>query len=763
MGEIQDHNAFPQPVEDLWAIDWRLGSVVQADCHHAEGVKDKDDVVLWLSRETLNEDQRAKFLQHLERLMSVRDWGHVEGGVDAAQRGFVVLSHGSTKAIDFDAPGVVATRNRFLMCVVLISQIHEAGFACGNITPGSFAVDSFGSVRLIGFMGGYEEKITPTIPLDIRPFFRVNGDLVGVPSDSADVYSLAVMGLTLFGAQFPPAAIDVKNMDEYLERVNADAPPWVLSVLATIVREPQRQFCSNATEMLRAIAAKDQEYFGTLLQAIEERTIESEGEKPLSIDEIHEMFITPEQRRKKRINALIHSKALKGAVFGVVGLLVLLVVVLQASNLRAILPAQMTSRGKAVQAGSTLNDVKEALTLLKGDGGVSAQTGGISGSAKGDRHEAAPIATGDVRAAADVATPKKITIEADNTVIGYLERGDISPEERTMLFDLYGECDDESKSRLAATVVKIGGDSEREFRTMLIKQLQRSALMEQEALEKLSTDALFIAAEGRLSKRAAGVWGRLDALSNDELWWLLRVHVRKRSPVFQLLSSVVVKRHLTSPSKEMFFSVAAAADENSGAPYDALFRGGTEGVTASDVQRLNGWADPLAARAMIAVLLSTSDPAMVEASIAGIAAKPEVDTLVSATIEALSSAEGYEPAKVGKLIGALGMGDDASEEMLRQGFESLKGSPAQSSVVALALQRGSPQIVEIALRMFGKDMHPDLLIQLLDRPEASIRKAAIPFLKEVQLSSSKARIRGRYETEQDTEVRRLFEVELYSK
>jgi hypothetical protein len=58
-------------------------------------------------------------------------------------------------------------------------------------------------------------------------------------------------------------------------------------------------------------------------------------------------------------------------------------------------------------------------------------------------------------------------------------------------------------------------------------------------------------------------------------------------------------------------------------------------------------------------------------------------------------------------------------------------------------------------------MHPDMLIHLLDRPEASIRRAVIPFLKEAKLASSKARIREKYELEQDPEVRRLFEVEIY--
>jgi hypothetical protein len=761
MEQTQEHEHLAQPVEDLWAIDWRFGAVVQADCHHAEGVKDKEDVVIWLSRETLNKEQQAQFLQHLERLMSVRDWGEVECGVDAAQRGFVVLNHGSTKAIDFDAPGIIATRNRFLMCVMLISQIHEAGFACGNITPSSFVVDSLGNVRLIGFMGGYEEKVSSTIPLDIRPFFRVNGDTAGIPSAAADVYSLAVIGLKFFGAQFPPAAIDVQNMDEFLKRVDADAPPWVLSVLATIVREPKKQLCADANEMLRAISAKDTTYLEALKKQIEGQTVDADGGKPLSIDEIREMFITPEQLRKRRIDGLVRSLAFRVALFAVLGIAVFVVLALQGAGLSGIIPARMTSRAHTGQDDPTVDDVKNALAMLKGRGNPSAQIGVASGSAMGNSAGVDPVAASSAPVGVDVTIPKKITIAADNMILRHLERGDISPEERSLLFDLYGDCDDESKSLLASKVAKLGGDSERDFRKILIKQLQRSALMEQEALEKLSTDALFLGAEGRLSKQAAGVWGRFDSLSNDELWRLLRAHARKRSPVFSLLAEEVVTRHLAPPSKEIFLSVAAAAEPHSGAPYDVLLRGCTGDVTVADVHQLSAWADPLSLRALYAVLVSTSDPEAAASTLVEISAKPGVDSLVTGTIEALSEVHISEPAKVGKLIGGLGLVDGISEEMLVLGFESLRGNPAKGSVLAIALQRGNARVVEVVLRTFGKDMHPDLLIDLLERPEAHIRKAVIPFLTEVRISSSKARIRERYDAEQDPAVRHLYETVLY--
>lgn len=761
MAQTHEQNLLPHPVEDVWATDSKLGAVVQGDCYHAESVKGREDVVLWLSREALNEEQQAGFMEHLERLMSVRDWGGVDGGIDAAQRGFVVLNDSSTQPIDFDDPGNIAKRNRFLMCVVLVSQIHEAGFACGNLTPGSFVVDSFGKVQLVGFMGGYEQRESSTIPRDIWPFLRARGDGAGLPSATADVYSLAVMGLALFGVKFPPASIDLKHVDEYLQELDSDAPSWVFSVLATIIKEPQKQFCANSSDMLRAISAKDTDYLEALSKAIAEQRVEAEDEEPLAIDEIRELFVTAEQLRKRRIDQLLQSKVLRCAIFCLIAILVLKVIALQAPSLRGIVPILMTPGDKHGQRNPSVDEVKDALASLKVNAGPSVNRVEHSATVKEDNRQEPANPPGNAATNIEVAAPKKIFIAGDNMVLKYLELGQLSKEDRTTLFNLYGECDDESKSRIATTVAKVGGESEAQFRSILIKQLQRSALMEKEALDTFTTDALFLAAEGRLSRDAAAVWGRLDALSDDELWWLLRVHSRKRSPIFSELSKLIIKRRLIASPKDLFFAVAAAAEENSGAPYEALFRGGTEGVTTGDVQLLSIWTDPLAVRSLFAVLLSTSDPEISARAIAAILTKPAVDGVVRATIEELARAEGYEPGKVGKLIGALGFGDGVSEETIAAGFESVKGHPAQQSVLEVILHRGSPRVVEAGLRIFGKDMHPDMLIHLLDRPEASIRRAVIPFLKEAKLASSKARIREKYELEQDPEVRRLFEVEIY--
>ncbi len=767
MQHIPDENIPQHPVNDVWAINRRLGSVVQADCYQAERLEDKEDVLLWFSRNALGEREQEQFLEHLKCLMSVQDWGEVEFGVDATNRAYVALNCSSTRAIDFDAPGTITMRNRFLMCAMHIAQIHDAGFACGNITPGCFVVDSFGAVRMIGFMGGYDDRVSATVSSDIRPFSIINKDAAGVPSAIADVYSLAVMGLALFGAKFPPEPIDLRRLDAYLERVNSDAPPWVLSVLAMIVREPQKRFCADARAFLSAISVTDREYLAALVNNTDEQLIDAAREKPLSIDEIRDICMTTKQIRMRRVNTFVRSRMAGWIICGLILSAALLVVILQASNLRGLIPNRIAAGSINEDSDPTLQDVKSALALLKGGGdsiGVSANNEVGSGAVINNNQMVEPMAMRGASVRGVVSIAKKISIEADSIIFEQFASGKISSEERTILFGLYAECDDESKSRLAGLVAKIGSELEREFRNLLMTHLHPSVITDRESANKLSTDALFLAAEGRLSKRAAEVWGRLDLVSNDELWWLLKLHAMKRSPVFSVLSREVLRRHITTPENEIFFSVAAVADAHSGAPYDVLFRAGTGIATksrsASDVQLLITWADPLAATALFAVLMSQPDPEIIASAISGIPSKSGVISLVVDVIDILISSEGYEPARVGKFIGALGLADSICEETLVQGLATLNGNKAQRLVVPLVLEKGTPKVVKAALRAFGRDIHPDMLIHLLNRPEAGVRKTVIPFLKEVSIASSKARIRERYDAELDPEVRRVFEVEL---
>lgn len=762
MGKNQQQNILPQPVKEIWDLDWKIGSVLHGDCHKAVGVHDKDDAILWLSRRSLSVEQQQEFLEHIERLFSVRDWGEVDYGVDAEGYAFVALGHASTKSIDFDAPGAITLRNRFLMCVVIVAQLHEAGVACGNIAPGSFVVDSFGKVRFIGLLGGYAEQVTSTVPLDIRSSMPSQIEAPGVPALAADVYALAVLGLTLFGAQFPPTAIDVKRIDDYTEKVRADAPPWILSVLATIVREANRTLCRDASDMLRLVSSKDAEYLAAIQEIIGTDRTQSEDDKPLSLEEIKELFITPEQLRKRRVDAVLGSAWLRQAALGLLIVVVGGFVAAQGMGLGGLLQARNTTQKGGKSGTERMTEVAGALVLLRG--GELSKGFGTGASAT----EAASVATpadpspaGGDESGTGPETPKKIRIEPDNVVLTHVASGALSTQDRNAVLEMYPEVDDRSKALLAAAFTQGGGDSELVFREYLEKQLQRSALLGKSAPHPLSTEALFLATEPRLELEAVRLWGRQERLSNEELWWLAANHSKKRSPVFPFLAGVILDRSLVEWPRDLFLEVVVQADDVRAVPYEVLFRGAREGVTLADVNVLTLWNDPSSMRALLAVMASGAGSEVAGSAVTGLLSKPGLDELVRSVLEVLSAGEGKSVAQFAQLVGCLGLAELSPPGMIEQQLEALRRHPAREEIVAVLLGKASVKVVDALLRVYGRDIHPDRLIHLLDRPEASIRIAVLPFLKEVRIASSKARIRERYELEEDLEVRRVFEAELY--
>jgi hypothetical protein len=762
MAKTLEQNILPQPVREIWELDWKVGSVLHGDCHRATGVQDKDDVMLWVSRRSVSPEQQEDFFGHVERILPVRDWGEVDYGVDAEGHAFVVLGHASTKSIDFDAPGAVALRNRFLTCVAIIAQLHEAGVSCGNITPGSFVVDSLGKVSFIGLLGGYAEEITSTVPLDIRPCMLSGPASTGVPSVAADVYALAVMGLSLFGSQFPPTAIEVKHIDEYTEKVRKDAPPWVLSVLATIVRESNRTLCRDAGDMLRLIATKDAEYLASIRENSGKDSAQSEDEKPLSLEEIKELFITPEQLRKRRIDSVLGSRLLRQALLGCLVVAVGIFVAAEGLGLASLLPARHISHKGGRSGGETVSEVAGALAMLRD---VELAKGGSPGAAatnaKGTLISADSAPVGAVEGGAELELPKKISIEQDNVVLAHIADGTISAQDRDAVLALYPEVDDRSKVLLATAFAKVGGDTERIFRAYLEKQLQRNALLGKSAPAALSTDALFLATEPRLALDQVRLWGRGDRLSNDELWWLAANHSKKRSPVFPFLAEVILDRGLVEWPKSVFLKVVLQTDDARAVPYESLFRGAREGITLADANVLMAWNDPSSIQALLAVMASGVGPEIADSVFIGLVHKPGLDEVIRAVLQSLSAGEGESVAQFAQLVGCLGLVESSPPGIIERKLEDLRAHPAREEVVTTLLEKGSAEVIDALLRAYGRNIHPDTLIPLLDRPEAGIRRSVIPFLKEVRIASSKARIKERYDLEEDVGVRSVFEAELY--
>jgi hypothetical protein len=763
MEQLKDRDSPEQLVKDTWNLDWKFGSVLQGDCYRAIKKSDKGKVLLWLTHEAISAEHEPLFFEHVERLLSVRDWGEIDFGLDAERLGYVELRESNVKNIDFDGPDTTAIRNRFLMCLILVAKIHEAKAACGNLTRASFVLNSQGVVEFTGFLGGYNFEVTPAVPLDIRHFLNINDGIQGAPSTKADVYSLALIGLTLFGAQFPPGSIDLGQIGQYLERLKPDAPQWVSQVLAAVVSDPKRTPCIDACELIRMIERKDSEYLSSLNQSSAKQSDQSIDERAYSLDELRALLVTRDELRKKRIQFVVQSKPIRIVCIGLLICLLLILLAGKFPSVRQAIPDWVGTRLVSGSGASKISEATGAVNLLKGIRRLDGSSINSSGAKKvgaeaNDRAKAS--SSGDTLVAVD-NPQSKIHIEPDSVLLAHIVQGDLTAEERSSILDLYGELDDESKVRLALAHLTAGGESERVFRELLEKQAPQGLLTGKGAPERLSTDALFLVVESRISSAAINSWSRSDQLSEQELWWLAQVLAKKRSTLFPFVARLIMDRGLVEFPKSIFLKIVIAAEPGSGAPYEALFNLSKQPATSGEINTLLNWDDPAASQALFVVLLSSVEPEVVKGSMTALLNKPGVSDLAHSIIQTVLNAGEKSELALASLVGSLGMVEAVGRDRLLEGMRALSGDAAKDSVLSLLLEKGSPDLIGAVLEVFGSEIHPDRLIQLLERDEPSIRKAVVPFLKGVTIASSKARIRDYYEAEKDPDVRRVFESELY--
>jgi hypothetical protein len=173
------------------------------------------------------------------------------------------------------------------------------------------------------------------------------------------------------------------------------------------------------------------------------------------------------------------------------------------------------------------------------------------------------------------------------------------------------------------------------------------------------------------------------------------------------------------------------------------------------------WNDPLAIKALYAVSLSTRDTPLLTRAVTGLVLQPVFDQSPRPVLDLLRNSQEVELWRYSKIIGGLGLNTEEADPFLVEGLRDLKDEPSFGAIVTALIDNGSALAVEALLRVHGGDVHPDRLIKLLGHPDLSVRRDVIPFLRQVRITSSKEKIRDFYDRENDPEVRRLYESELF--
>ncbi|MFO0416675.1 MAG: hypothetical protein ACK5Y6_05240 [Pseudomonadota bacterium] len=761
----KNRHRLDQKVEQLWSLDGKVGAILRGDCYRARAVGDNSPVFISLTRKPLDDQEFKGLVDHVKGLGAALGSGASSFGVDSEGTGFVVLDGGGRKRLDFDQPSTEVARKRFLGALVRLSQVHAAGEVCGGLAMSDFVVDHQDNVIFHGYLGGYSVGDGADVPLEAQRYLLPDRQArLDVDPGVRDLYSLAVLGLELFGAEFPAEAIQLSKLDEYLRSLKGDLPGWVDTILIPLVRQPGRGIYHSAEELVVAISmAEDQANAAKKGGAPAER---------ISLEQLVMLSRGARSRRKRsRFERWSESRLIRAAAMCGLAMLILNIGGVRLSKLIE-LREQIRSGAEAANADSVSEQPAAKVDVR---GSYNALVTDLESASEGA--EAKEAWTKIFKAARDSGNESSVrVIEAEIKRGKSLARGDsgvlarlldpaLSEDERNRLFSEYTKQNRDASLRIVLGYIAQDPSARERYRGVLLDLAGSLRGAEPKPdFNRFSTAGLVMALDDEGSASREVVSKGVAEISDEELWWLLSHHSRRRVKTVASVAKAGLDKGIARWPSRVFLQELSGLDLLSGAPFEALARGARGELGVSDVAAINAWYDPRALRALYGVLLSAdTTPAGAEARVAALKSlvtKPDRNSMVELALERTRTEGGEVPEVFSKMIGALGLADLLPQEVIEGAFTTVAREPAAIAVVNSIATIQSPTVLRAALKVFGGSINPSLLLPLLDNPDLDVRKEVIPWLRDLPLASDRVLVRDKYQLERDQDVRGVYEREL---
>jgi hypothetical protein len=750
-----------QPIRQVFSLEWPFASNMHGTCYRVAADKTKDTSgemkLVWVTRRPLQSEEQRGFFAHVQALRGSGVCSELTYGVDAAGLGYVAIRCEFPQKLDFDKPSALELRRRFLLGVLEVEKLHASGVALGTLTHESFIIERNNKVRCIEVLGGIEVSTFSEAPVETRIYFPLDGVTSGWPSQELDVRCLAIIGMKLFGAQFPPSGIVVDEFPSYLERMTPEAPVWVGEVLEKIVRQPERVLYKDASALLGAILGSEKSAERRGQQGIARGGSDTERDG-LSLDELVQvLYRRSPQSSATRVRRLLRSPTRKVcaqvvAVCGCVGLVT--------AGYSWLQEARRSAQSHTPGAGI---DLALGAFSLGGDAGSGSNPAGSKeqeeafddARAQGLSSLVALVRAGDGAAEDNVVRAlRESALEMLSTKLNAEERG-------RRLIEFEGQSP-EIATRFAAALVVNFPELESVVREILLRGVRR-LLPEGVAhgIDQFSTCALVLAVDLRDEVAVPSDARFGTQLSDAELQWLLSFHAKKRSAKVKSIAEIAVARELVSWPNRIFLEFIGGADVASSPPYEALLRGALGQLSVLDISQISSWHSPLGERSLYAALVSAKDPDTVRGALNGLIGTPmSAEPAVAPLIDVLRRDDVVDVLAHACVIGAIGLVRDMPSEVLASFLSSEALTKLSPPALAVLVEQGSSELIQRVLAVAGGAIHPDTLIGVLEHEDPAVRKALIPHLKNLPLASSRARVQKIYSLERDPAVVELYRNEL---
>lgn len=750
-------------LDERFTFDYKVGETADGIGFQAYDKETKKHRVVWTTRIALPQPERRRFLKHVQGLIATRVAPVLLFGIDRDGIGFVVLGEPTTKRLNFDDCEGPKKAKRLVKAILCVEKIHASGKYCGNLTPDAFMLDSDENVHFSGFIGGLIGRRSGVENAGFQRYRSPEITQGELGTQSCDVYSLAVIGLELFGAGFPEGPLVVERLGEYLKGLRRDTPVWLQAVLPNVLTVTGEHRFKSASELLSMISIQ---------LAHQESLMKTDGASEEDQATVHEeaLFFSSLPRSSKTLTqlmlAFVRIPIVTATVLVGIAAAVGFHYGVFAPNENSLEPVERPTAAQSKDlrtrlAGIRALDTPEVFSMLEAEANAASQPGekllvwevmieygrqhGMVRTAQ-RLHEA--IASPDRRLESDVPMMMQLlnpSTEPDRVLTTLTRVEQIDPEYATVL----------------AAAVSLDTSDFQALRDV-IKRGARSGLQRLPSLkgETLSTMTLLLSSPSTRRMYYADLLQCAQEVPEAELWTVLELLVAQRSDDARSFARYVLERSIVKWPSRVFLEVLAANGSGPSAPGMALVRSSRVGPTQHDVAQFSDWYDPTSVDALLGVLITSTDATVLRLTFDGLHSKPVTDPVLVALLSRPAPEAGLSTIEYASFVGIVGLRKSAPPDAVRDGLLRMDGLPDRSALCRVIIEHGDSSLIRLLLETNGNSLNPDLLLGLLGHADKQLRLQVVPLVKNVSLMSAKQTLQSYYSKERDPAVRAVYEREV---
>lgn len=750
------------PIEQHFTLESRIAYSLQGQVFKAVDRNAHAGVALWISRKSLSEEETDRFLQRAERIVSVGAQPEVIAfGLDPMRQGWVSFRLLSGRRVLEGRVESLEAERRWLGCVRAVERFHKAGLACGDICQDTFILTASGDVRFFGGLGvlSSPSELLAAMPADEAEELRlyVAPEQLDQPSDllSSDVFGLARLAYRFFCKKPLAQSVKEKSSSGAERHAAGDrVPPWFDGVILPLLVCRPEDRPQDASALLQTLLRERTEV------TVKAQASQSRGSSPAKSGSAVVKLPTRTPRARWLVPAAVSAAIVMGLVLG---LGVLRPGGRGKTGLARFAPSwlfglQVSQQELQDLAASDDPMTNEVLVRMAADARDSGDRRTIIEALLGrSRRLGLPRSSELVRgwvaqgsSTALVAGDAPLALKAINPVMPESARQDVAMKAM--------QADSAAGAQLAAALAL---DLQQKELFRRVFELAAKGQGRIQDADGRSTSALMAAITPIRALYVHDLLADAALTPSDTVWLLARLGEQEEPNVKPVVA--IGLQNGAFKGTQRVFAEALTSSGVLSSRERAVFVSCLVGVpTKANAIALTSSYNPDAPRALFAILWRSNDPAVREAAMDGLFAKPLGDPSLQIIAEYLKAKKPGERDRYARVFAAAGLTALLTDDEFSSGFAVLRDGSSEPELIPILLQRAPPRVVFEVLDASGNKLRAPEYLDLLKHPSKEVRLEALKRLRNFNDATMFALVRQMYEDERDGDVRREYEAFLSS-